>query len=187
MLSSGFWGWALPFLPALLLFGFIAVKYGWKEKTRRANRLRGMGINPIAAPEPMGSTTAMLPTAMTTKVIARNVSKAGLAAFLLFSGYLVGNLESKSAKAAETYSMKYTDVLVVARHDSNHFAVHPARMGTYEWTTCVPVDWQPNEKMEFVKYQQNTGCKDVGAGGVYKFYSLGGKRLTFSQEIADVR
>jgi hypothetical protein len=78
---------------------------------------------------------------------------------------------------------KYDDVQVVNRYDSNHFKVHPARMDSFDWTTCSPVDWQPNQRMKFVHYSQMVGCKDVTMHGAYKFYEENGRRKIYPKEI----
>jgi hypothetical protein len=78
---------------------------------------------------------------------------------------------------------KYDDVQVVSRYDANHFTVKPARMDSYDFTTCAPVDWQPNQRMKFVHYSQMVGCKDVTMHGAYKFYEENGRRKIYPQEI----
>ena len=81
----------------------------------------------------------------------------------------------------------YTEVQIVARQDSKNFTVQPARMQPYDWTTCDPVDWEKNERMEWVYYRQREGCKDVTREGAYKFHEVNGKRIIYQEEIANAR
>ena len=81
----------------------------------------------------------------------------------------------------------YTEVQVIERYDATHFKVQPARMQSYNWTTCSPVDWEKNQRMEFVRYSQRVGCKDVSANGAYKFHEQNGSRINYQQETADGR
>jgi len=82
---------------------------------------------------------------------------------------------------------RYTDVLVLERHDAQNFTIQPARMQPWHAHTCTPVDWQPFEKMRLLIFQQLSDCKEVGRRGAFEFYEQQGKRLLFPQEITNVR
>lgn len=81
----------------------------------------------------------------------------------------------------------YSEVQVLERYDDTHFKVQPAWMESYNWTTCKPVNWQKNQKMQFVYYSQMVGCKDVSLHGAYKFYEENGIRKIYPQEMTDAR
>jgi len=82
---------------------------------------------------------------------------------------------------------EYRDVLVAKRYDNRNFEIVFPGYGKRQITTCEPVDWQADEKMDIYAPKQRLGCKDVTVKGYYKFWNdeATGKRVKF-KEIANV-
>lgn len=106
--------------------------------------------------------------------------------FLVGVGFAIGFQCSEWAHSYqdEVSRTTYHDVTVLARHDSRNFTVRipGTEREVYEWATCIPVDWEPWQRMESVRYSQQIGCKDVTIRGDYNFYNDGsGHRILYPE------
>lgn len=85
------------------------------------------------------------------------------------------------------------DVLIVARRSENRFTIFSPTNdnGESELVTCAAADFQPGEKLKFLKYEQQETCSNIrGPGRGFKAYKeKNGQRTKFPipMEIADGR
>ena len=77
---------------------------------------------------------------------------------------------------------KYTDVLVIDRFDEHSYKLEIA-YGRFNAKICpeARLDWQPGQKMKYLYYEQQTGCKQVVGNGLgFEFWTdAKGNRIIF--------
>lgn len=140
---------------------------------------------PTATPEIMSPTTP-IPSRPMSK--ARDIKQATRFLGVALLGCVVGWLWRDHQLGAPVQKPPYWDVLVVERRDNQHFLLNAPGIGTWNATTCEPVDWQRHEKMKYLSFRQHLGCKDVTRQGYYAFWTdQRGNRIKFYEEVANAK
>jgi len=116
---------------------------------------------------------------ITGERVTRQAAKVMAFALGLLLGYAVRDHQFN----ANRYT--YADVAVLERHDDKHFTLQPARMAPWEFASCTPLDWMPQQRMRLLTFQRRAGCHDAAERGSYEFYTVHGKRVTYPEEIAN--
>src|SRR5712672_2285932 len=123
---SGYWGWLAPVLLFIYVVGNAMIKSWKKRKKNIAIVIKSRGLAEL----PTKTKTMNIPTI--TNIVVKTTGNIVLLLLAFGAGYIYSQYRININR------FFYTDVNIIDVYDNTHFAVQPARMASWDMTTCEP-------------------------------------------------